>query len=240
LFTALLLLLLAAGCVDVDQHLTVRADGTISLAWKLGLRRQVADRTRKPTADEEWIREIEATGEPGQVGATVHRTDDKLWLELAGEFPDRAAYVMFRQRFVELQHEQGAHVQPWLFPPEIRSTTSGWRVLLEVQPGAMSPAVPRADDLADPWRLQVTLPEQPTAHTAHEVLDDGTLVWRGEVTEIMKTGIIASARMYPPDASTGWGWLLFPLMLGGAVVAGAGALWFTSADDDEPTQTTSG
>lgn len=184
LFVALLLL---PGCVDLVQKVQLQTDGSVAFEWKLGLNTDIAMRTRSPERDSEFLMEV-ARAAGDAINGTIHVEDGLRWYVLEGTLPDVDAYDAFRSLFIARFGTYYNRDDPMLYPPVLADGSLESRFEAAVD-------APNADrDTEQAWRLELRLPEgTESTHNADEVLSDGALVWERPTTQVMRSGLEASA-----------------------------------------------
>lgn len=225
------LLLLLVGCVEVDQVLKLRDDGSVLLRWRLGL---VTALARGPwgKSDEERLAEWQALvpdDAAALVRATVEHGPERTWLVLDADLPDVETYTRFRAAFIE-RYEAENDRNPMLYPPELRQSGRIVRLAVDVPPREGTPAPGSPAAARSTWRLRFESAWPVAAHDAHRVDPGGALVWELPVAAVLYDGVIASARVEQPGGP-GWLWLAALAGIAALVMVGvAGVQMFRKRD----------
>jgi hypothetical protein len=214
-------LLMLAGCVEVDQVLELRADGGVKLNWRLGLFTALA---RGPWArpDEERAAELAAMVPPEATAFVKTRVDSnpqRIWLVVEAELPDVTTYARFREAFIAAFEGDNDPV-PMIYPPVVQRWMGRWYVTVDVPARLEDDGGPPKGDASARWKLRVDAPGQPISSNADRIDADGALVWDTSMGAVVHQGVRARAILPIPGM---WAW-----WAGGAaamgVVAGGGAL----------------
>jgi hypothetical protein len=211
---------LLVGCVEVDQRLDLRADGSIALEWRLGLFAALA---RGPWAKPDDVRAKEFAamvpdGARDLVRTRVDTDPERIWLVLEADLPDAETYAAFRDAFIA-RYEADYERMPFIYPPVVERWMGRWHVLVDIPARVEDDGEPGGNASAR-WRLRVRGPAKPVSNDADRIDADGALVWEMPMSQVVRQGLHAHA-VFPGAGLPLVAWA----GLAGAVALGGVGIW---------------
>jgi len=205
LFLVAALLLASTACVDLDQTLTLHANGRIDLLWQMTLPKEVTDLpiTKKGAEREAWWMGMVPEEAREYVTPKITEVEGETQLVLDARLPTIEAYDLLRSEFTKKLKENGAPF-PMFEPPMVRAVGESRIVEVHLDPRDKAPDVENDKLLGNHWSLHVQSDAPLTDHNATRQDPDGSLFWEMTLGEVQREGLHARATTQLKPFSIPW------------------------------------